>query len=280
MDEALADLARLGYDAKVLAGGQSLIPAMNFRLAQPAALVDLNRIDELFYIRPADGGGLAIGAMTRDSDVEHDPLVAERAPLLHAVMPHVAHPQIRSRGTFGGSIAHADPAAEIPAVTVALGARYLVRSSARERWIAAEDFYAGPFATQLEPDELLIEIALPPLPPRSGWSFHEMARQHGAFALAGAVAVVTLDEQGRCGRARLVFLNCGDKPQMAQHAAALLAGQPPTLDAIRAVAEAAASDVDPSGDIHATADYRRHLALVLARRALADAFERALRGGG
>lgn len=151
-EESLSHLAQLGYDAKVLAGGQSLIPAMNFRLAQPAALVDLNRIDELFYIRPTDDGGLAIGAMTRDSDVERSPLVAARAPLVHAAMPYVAHPQIRSRGTFGGSLAHADPAAELPAVTVALGARYRVRSSTRERWIAAEDFFTGPFATQLGPD--------------------------------------------------------------------------------------------------------------------------------
>jgi carbon-monoxide dehydrogenase medium subunit len=279
VDQALDYVVQLGYDAKVLAGGQSLIPTMNFRLAQPSALIDLNKVSELFYIRPASNGGVLIGAMTRQSTVERDPLIAERAPLVRAAMPHIAHPQIRTRGTFGGSIAHADPAAELPAVTVALGARYRVCNKAGERWIPADEFFVSLFTTQMQPDEIVVEIALPPMPQRSGWSFQEVARQHGAYGLVGVAAIVTLDDTPsgrRCQMARMVFLSCGDKPMLAQRAAKLLVGQSPTPEAIRAAAEAAAKDdVDPSNDIHASAAYRRHLVKVLAVRALTEAFQRA-----
>lgn len=275
-EEALARLSEHGYDAKVLAGGQSLIPTMNFRLAQPSVLVDLNHIPELFYIKPDKNGGVLVGAMTRESQVEHDALIAERAPLVHETMPDIAHPQIRSRGTFGGCIAHADPAAELPAVSVALNARFRVRSRSGERWIPAEEFFIGFFTTALEPDELLIETALPAMPPRSGWSFQEIARRHGDYALVGVAAVVTLDDKDQCQEARLVFLSVGDGPVEARQAAEALRGQAPTSEAIRAAAEIAASqDVDPSSDIHASADYRRHLVKVLTRRVLEQAFERA-----
>lgn len=275
-EEALARLAEHGYDAKVLAGGQSLIPTMNFRLAQPSVLVDLNHIPELFYIKPDKNRGVLVGAMTRESQVEHDALIAERAPLVHETMPDIAHPQIRSRGTFGGCIAHADPAAELPAVSVALNARFRVRSRSGERWIPAEEFFIGFFTTALEPDELLIETALPAMPPRSGWSFQEIARRHGDYALVGVAAVVTLDDKDQCQEARLVFLSVGDGPVEARQAAEALRGQAPTSEAIRAAAEIAASqDVDPSSDIHASADYRRHLVKVLTRRVLEQAFERA-----
>jgi carbon-monoxide dehydrogenase medium subunit len=279
--EALALLAQHGYDAKVLAGGQSLIPTMNFRLAQPSVLVDLNHIPELFYIEPdRKTGGVLVGAMTRESQVEHDPLIAERAPLVHETMPHIAHPQIRNRGTFGGCLAHADPAAELPAVGLALNARFRVRSQTGERWIPANEFFIGFFTTALQPDELLVEVALPPVPDsanrRSGWSFQEVARRHGDYALVGVATLVTLDDRGGCEQARLVFLSVGDGPVEAKQAAETLRGQAPTREAIRAAAETAASaDVDPSGDIHATADYRRHLVRVLTRRSLEQAFERA-----
>ena len=280
VEEALALLAEHGDEAKVLAGGQSLIPTMNFRLAQPAVLVDLNNIAELFYIRPNGDGGLRIGAMTRQAQVERDPLVAERAPLVHETMPHIAHPQIRNRGTFGGSIAHADPAAELPAVSVALGGRFLARSQGGERWIPAQEFFWGLFTTALEPDELLVEIELPPMPPHTGWAFHEVARRHGDYALVGVAALVTLDEAGACEQARLVYLGVGDGPVEAQQAADVLRGQAPTPEAIRAAAETAASaDIDPVSDIHASAEFRRHLAKVLARRALEQAVERASRPG-
>lgn len=273
--EALELLSQYGYEAKPLAGGQSLIPTMNFRLAQPGVLIDLNPISELAYIRPDEPGGLRIGAMTRQRQVERDPLIAERAPLLGETMPYIAHPQIRNRGTFGGSLAHADPAAELPAVATALDARFCARSQAGERWIPANEFFVSLFATALEPDELLVEIALPPLAPRTGWAFTEMARRHGDYALVGVAAVVTLDERGHCQAAKLVFLSVGDGPVEAQQAANLLIGQVPNAEAIRAAAETAATaDIAPNGDIHASAEFRRHLAGVLARRVLTQAVER------
>ena len=279
VEEALAHLAEYGYDAKALAGGQSLIPMLNFRLAQPSVLVDLNNISELFYIRPDEDGGLRLGAMTRQKQVEYDPLVAERAPLVHEVMPQIAYPQIRSRGTFGGSLAHADPSAELVAVSMALNGRFRLRSQAGERWVPADEFFVGLFTTVLEPDELLVEVALPAMPPRSGWSFLQITRRHHDFCIAGVAVLVTLDGKGQCEQARLVFLSVGDGPVNARQAAEMLIGQAPTPEAIRAAAEKAASDeIDPGSDIHASAEYRRHLAKVLARRALTQAFDRA-RGG-
>jgi carbon-monoxide dehydrogenase medium subunit len=279
VEGALAHLAEHGYDAKVLAGGQSLVPMLNFRLAQPAVLVDLNRISDLFYIHPEKDGGLRLGAMTRQARVEHDALVAERAPLVHEIMPQIAYPQIRARGTFGGSLAHADPSAELVAANIALDARFRLRSQARERWVAASDFYVGLFTTVLEPDEILVEIVLPPMPPRSGWSFLQITRRHHDFCIAGVAVRVTLNRKGECEQARLVFLSAGDGPVDARRAAGTLVGQEPTAEAIRAAAEIAARDeIDPGSDIHASAEYRRHLAAVLAQRTLTQAFERA-RGG-
>ena len=276
VEEALAGLAEHGWDAKALAGGHSLIPMMNFRIAQPAVLVDLNHVSELFYIRPNGNGGLLLGAMTRQNQVEHDALVAERAPLLHETIPQVAYPQIRSRGTFGGSLAHADPSAELVAVAIALNARLRLRSQAGERWVPADEFFVGLFTTVLEPDELLVEVALPPMPPRSGWSFLQVTRRHHDFCMAGGAVLVTLDEKWLCEQARLVFLSVGDGPVDARQAAEMLKGQIPTPEAIRAAAEKAAADeIDPGSDIHASAEYRRHLSEVLARRTLTQAFDRA-----
>jgi carbon-monoxide dehydrogenase medium subunit len=276
VEEALAHLAQHGWDAKVLAGGQSLVPMMNFRLAQPSVLVDLNNVGELFYIQAARDGGLELGAMTRQRQVERDPLVAERAPLIHNVMPKVAYPQIRSRGTFGGSIAHADPSAELVAASVALRGRFRLRSKKGERWVPADEFFVGLFTTVLEPEELLVEVALPPMPPRSGWSFLEVARRHHDFALVGVTAVVSLDKQGRCEETRLVYFSVGDGPVEAHQAAEILKGQEPTPESIREAAETAGDkDLDPNSDINASAEYRRHLAKVLGRRALLQAFERA-----
>ena len=275
VEEALSLLAEHGYDAKPLAGGQSLVPTMNFRLAQPAVLVDLNGIDDLFFVRETSDG-LRIGAMTRQYTVERSPLVQRRAPLIHETMPYIAHPQIRNRGTFGGSLAHADPASELPVLAVILNARMRVQSSRGERWVDAKDFYLGLFATDLQPDELLVEIAIPDLPAHSGWAFDEVARRHGDYAMAGAAATVTLAEDGSIAAARLVYLSVGDYPTEAVRAETALAGEQPTPAAIRAAAEtAAAQDIDPSGDIHASAGYRRHLAKVLAERVLSRAVERA-----
>jgi carbon-monoxide dehydrogenase medium subunit len=285
VDEALARLAEHGWDANVLAGGQSLVPMMNFRLAQPAVLVDLNGVSELFYIQPSRSGGLSIGAMTRQRQAEFDPRVAERAPMLSAALPKVAYPQIRSRGTLGGSIAHADPSAELVALSVALDGRFRLRSKQRgERWVDASEFFLGLFTTVLEPDELLVEVELPPMPPRSGWSFMEVARRHHDFALVGVAAVVILDEAhdpagATCEQARLVYFSVGDGPVEAHQAAAVLEGQAPTPEAILEAAQTAGDqDVDPNSDINASAEYRRHLVKVLGQRALTEAFDRARAG--
>jgi aerobic carbon-monoxide dehydrogenase medium subunit len=276
LDEALTLLTKHGYDAKVLAGGQSLIPTMNFRLAQPAILIDLNTIPELAYIQPSAEGGLRIGAMTRQRAVEKSALIRTRAPLLHATMPYIAHAQIRNRGTIGGSLAHADPAAELPVIAVALNAQLRVRSKLGERWVGAEDFYVALFATDLAPDEILMEIVLPPIVPRTGWSIQEVSRRQGDYAMVGVAATVTLDEQGRCNDARIVLLSVGEGPTQARAAMALLHGETPSPALIAAAAETCATqDIDPTADIHASVAFRRHLAKVLTKRALTEAFQRA-----
>ncbi len=276
LDEALSLLAQYEEEAKALAGGQSLIPAMNFRLARPAVLIDLNRLAELDFVHRNDDGELCLGAMTRQSRIERDPLVVAHDPVLHEVMPHVAHPQIRNRGTVGGSLAHADPAAELPVVAVARGARFRLRRRDDERWVRAVDFYQGLFETDLQPDELVVEIRLPPFPGQTGHAFLEVARRHGDYALAGVLALVSVAEGGRCQTARLVYLNVGDKPTVAARAAAMLVGETPGPDLWRAVAETAtAEEMEPAGDIHASAGFKRHLARVLTERALQLAWQRA-----
>jgi carbon-monoxide dehydrogenase medium subunit len=275
LDEVLELLARHGGEAKLLAGGQSLIPAMNFRLAQPGLLVDLNPVASLAYLR-SDNGGLHIGAMTRQRAVERSAQAAELAPLLHATMPLVAHVQIRNRGTIGGSLAHADPAAELPAVAVAAGATLQLRSARGERRVAADAFYIGLFTTDLAEDEMVVEVSMPSLPAHSGWAIDEVARRRGDYALAGAAAQVMLDEIGRCQRARLVFFGVGEGPVYAARAEQALIGEAVTPGLVdEAAALAAAEDVDPVSDIHATAAFRRHLSRVVAKRVLGAAFARA-----
>jgi aerobic carbon-monoxide dehydrogenase medium subunit len=275
LDEALSLLAQHAGDAKPLAGGQSLIPAMNFRLATPAVLVDLNALNELSYITEG-ADGLRVGGMTRQRAVERSPSIAKEAPLVTETMPFIAHPAIRNRGTIGGSLAHADPAAELPAVMLALDAQFGLRSTTASRTVKADGFFVGLFATAVEPGELLAEIVIPKSPARSGCAFQEISRRHGDFALVGVAASVALDERGRCARARIALLSVGDRPILAQRAAAALLGQVPSAEAIEAAADAAAAeDIDPSSDIHASAKYRRHLANVLTRRTLTQAFERA-----
>lgn len=273
LDEALSLLAEHGADAKALAGGQSLIPAMNFRLATPAVLVDLNALSELSYIKD-DSGEVRIGGMTRQRAVERSTRVAVRVPLIAETMPHIAHPAIRNRGTIGGSLAHADPAAELPAVMLALNANLMITSQLGTREVPADQFFVGLFTTAVQPGELLTEIRIPPAP--SGFAFQEISRRHGDFALVGVAAAVQLDENGRCSHARIALLSVGDRPMLAGQAAHALAGQVPSAQAIRAAADAASAlDIDPSSDIHASARYRRQLASVLTRRVLERAFARA-----
>lgn len=273
--EALALLAEHGHDAKPLAGGQSLIPAMNFRLARPAVLVDINGIAELSGVAAQPDGMLRIGAMTRQRALERSGVVASHAPLVAEALPWVAHAAIRTRGTLGGSIAHGDPAAELPAVLTALGARYLLQSSAGQRWLAADEFMTGLFVTALEPGELLVAIEIPPMAPRTGWAFLEMARRHGDFALAGVACTLTLDSADICQGARIAAFGVGDGPVMCVKAAAVLVGAAPEPKVIGEAAAAVAAEVDPPSDIHASGEYRRSLTEVLTRRALTRAAERA-----
>ena len=268
--EALALLAEHG-NAKPLAGGQSLIPAMNFRLAMPEVLIDLNEIPDFGYITTRDGA-LRIGAMTRHRAVERSEDVRQVAPLLHEAMPFIAHPAIRTRGTIGGSLAHADPAAELPAVMLALGATIRIEKRGGSRDVPAGEFFTGLFSTVLEEGEIVSEIAIP-VPPASGVrsasAFLEFSRRRGDFALAGVAARLEIDGRGVCTNARIALFGVGDRPMLAVSGAKIIEGQTPTAEIIRAAAEAAAKDdIDPTSDIHATSRYRRHLAGVLIRRAL------------
>jgi len=271
LERAFALLDEYGDDAKPLAGGQSLVPAMNFRLAQPAVLVDLNRLDRLAGIERTAAGGLRIGAMTRQRALERDPRVARVAPLLAQALPHIAHPQIRNRGTLGGSLAHADPASELPAVMLVLAARLRLGGSRGERWLPAEEFFLGLFTTALAPGELLLDIEIPAAAPGSGWAFEEAARRHGDYALAGVAAGARLDADGRCREATVVLFGVGEGPVPVPGAAAAVAGHPPSAQRIAEAAEVVRSSIDPPGDIHASPAYRRRLAAVLTRRALTRA---------
>lgn len=266
--------AEHGDEAKFLAGGQSLIPAMNFRIANPALLVDVNKLAALDYIHVV-AGELRIGALTRVQRLEHDPLVRAHWPLLPETVPHIAHPQIRNRSTVGGSLAHADPAAELPVILTALGGRLRLQSSTGERWVGTDDFFVSLFTTAIATDEMLVEVAIPAAPARTGTAFMEVARRHGDYAMLGVAVVVTLDAAGACSAARLIFLNAGDRPMNAQRAAAALLGQLPGSAAIEAAASSATEELEPMGSVHATPAYQRHLARVLARRALRLAVQRA-----
>jgi carbon-monoxide dehydrogenase medium subunit len=275
VEEALFLLHNYGGEAKLLAGGQSLVPAMNFRVVQPSVLIDLNRVPELDYIREEDAR-LRIGAMTRERTLEFDPRIRQHYPLLAEAMPHVAHPQIRNRGTLGGSLAHADPAAELPVMMLALGARMKLRNAGSERWVDAENFFLGMFTTAIGPDEILAEIELSSLPAGTGWSFLEVAPRAGDYALMGVAAMVTLDEAGRCSHAKLVYLNAGDGPVDAKEAAQGVSGRVPDDDVIEAAAATASErEVNPFGNIHASPEYQRHLASVLTKKALKLAIQRA-----
>lgn len=281
VEEALEKLAELGYGGKVLAGGQSLIPAMNFRMAQPAALVDLNNIPALQYVNAAPEG-FYIGTMTRDSVVENHPEIKAKMPVIAQAMHHVAHPQVRNRGTFGGLMAHADPAAQMPGVAVAVGFRMKIASKARgERWVDADDFFMGPFTTVIEPDEMLVEVFVPALKAREGVSYQQVERVKGAQSQAGVATFVALNAAGRIEKAKIVVICVGEVPVYTQKASQMLVGQLPSEAVFAEAAKVAATqEIEPGTDIHATAEYRTHIADVLIRRTLKEASDMAQRRGG
>jgi aerobic carbon-monoxide dehydrogenase medium subunit len=275
VDEVRDLLAQYGDDAKILAGGQSLVPVMALRLSQPSVVIDINRLRELDYIRD-DAHGLAIGAITRHRTVERSPHVREKAPLLSAAIEWIGHPQIRNRGTIGGSLAHADPAAELPALAVALDATFTVtNASGAKRTLKASDFFVSYLTTALAADDLLSEIYFPSLPAGMGWSFKEIARRHGDFALVGVAATVGLDGAGECSDVRVALFGVAPTAVRAPGAEQALLGQKPGEQAIAAAAAAIASDIEPPADVHASAAYRVYVATNLARQALTEAVQRA-----
>lgn len=272
VDEALDLLAEYDHDGKVLAGGQSLVPLLNMRLARPSVLIDLNRVAGLDYIRE-DGGTVAIGAMTRQRTIERSPVVREKLPLLWEAIRYVGHPQIRNRGTIGGSLAHADPSAELPAVALAVDATLVTRSAGGGRTLSADGFFVSYLATALEPDELLTEIRLP-VHGHKRTAFLEVARRHGDFALAGVAAILGMTE-GTCTDVRLVFTGVGAIPTRVSEAEQALTGRRPDARALSDVSRVVSERLDPDSDIHASADYRRRVGGALAARAVAAAVTRA-----
>lgn len=275
IEEVVTLKSQYGDDAKFLAGGQSLVPAMNFRIVQPSVLIDLNRASELSYIRE-EGNVIRVGSMARERHLEFDASIKKHTPLLHEAVPSIAHPQIRNRGTIGGSIVNADPAAELPVLMIALNARLKAKNTSGERWLDAKDFFAGMFTTALEPDEVLVEIELPFAAPRTGWSFMEVAPRSGDYAMMGVATSVTLDENGKCRSAKLVYLNAGDGPVDAVEAAQSLVGESLNDTLIESAAlHASEKEITPFGNIHASVEFQRHLAKTLTMKTLKIAAERA-----
>jgi CO/xanthine dehydrogenase FAD-binding subunit len=274
IEETVSVLQQYGDDAKVLAGGQSLMPLLNFRLARPAAVVDINAVKELDYLRREDGW-LAVGALVRQRAAERSSLVAEACPMLAEALPLIGHFQIRNRGTIVGSLAHADPAAELGAVAVALDAELRIKGPGGNRIVPAQQFFVSYLTTALAPNELLVEVRFPTARLHTGYAFAEFARRHGDFALVGVAAVVEQDQARRCSDVRLVFTGVGPVPLLFTDEKGQLRGEFLTLEAINAFAEHVAGGLQPESDLHAGAEYRRELAAVLAERALSVAAARA-----
>ncbi|MEE8162129.1 MAG: xanthine dehydrogenase family protein subunit M, partial [Acidobacteriota bacterium] len=272
VSEALELLQQYGEEARILAGGQSLLPLMSLRLARPTVIIDINRLSSLDHISLEPNGELTIGALTRQRAVERSGVIRDRNPLLAATMPLIGHTQIRNRGTVGGSLVHADPAAELPALSIALGMKFVLKSAGRERVVPAEDFSLGYMATTIEPDELLTEIRIPALKPRLGWAIDEISRRKGDFAIVGVFVMVQLDGNDGCQDARIVLFGVGGKPVRMQRAETVLRVWRLEQRTLEEVARVVSDDLDPDSDIHASSEYRKEVGGVLTRRAL----ERAL----
>jgi aerobic carbon-monoxide dehydrogenase medium subunit len=274
LEEVLHLLGQHGDEAKIIAGGQSLMPMLAMRLARPTQLVDINAVHSLTGIHDR-GGALALGATTRERDAERSQLVAERTPVLTEALPHIGHVSIRNRGTIGGSIAHADASAELPTVAMVTDAQMVLSSRRGQRIVPAENFFVTHYTTALADDECLIEVRIPTTPAGAGWSFQEVARRHGDFALVGAAAMVTLRDGGPIDTARLCLFGVADRPLRARAVEGDLVGATPSADMFAGAASDAVKDLAPGTDLHGSADYRRHLAGVTVRRALTVATRRA-----
>jgi carbon-monoxide dehydrogenase medium subunit len=274
VDEALAHLAEHGSEARPLAGGQSLVRLMNTRLATPSVLIDINRIGELAAIS-RENGAVRIGAVARQRACETSPDVRDGVPVFAEAVRQVAHPSVRQRGTAVGSVAFADPSAELPAALLAADGEVVARSSRGERTIAADDFFTGPFTSALAPDELAVALRIPVTAERTGSAFVEESRRHGELPMCGVAAVVTLDGDGAVAQARIALCGVHRRPIRARDAEAALQSEHPDDELLQAAGALAASAADPVGDCHGSAAFRRHLAAVLTRRALATAISRA-----
>jgi carbon-monoxide dehydrogenase medium subunit len=275
--EVLELLAGCGDEAKLLAGGQSLIPLMNMRLARPEHLIDLRRVPGLADIRP-DATSVRVGAMVRHRTVETDPVLRSANALLAEAAGHISHVQIRERGTLGGALAHADPAGEMPLVATVLDARLTVRGPGGTRSATAADFFQSIFTTALEPDEVLVEVMYPRLDGGDGWAIEEVSRRHGDFAIVSSAVWLTLTD-GRYSRVRLGLGGVGPTPVLSRQATELMVGQVPSTRLWHDVAAAVAAEITPGTDIHATSDDRRDLARTLVYRALREATRRGQEGG-
>ena len=278
VDDTLALLAQHGDDCKVLAGGQSLVPLMNFRLARPGRLIDVNGVEELAGIK-REQGRLIIGALTRQAHVERSNVVAEGWPLVHDAIGWIGHSQIRNRGTVGGSVAHADPAAELPAVFAALDATFHVRSKRGPRTLTWRQFFVSEFTTALAPDELVTAVEVPAQDPATGMAFVEFARRHGDFALGGAAVTLRLGRDGRCEKATIALLSAGPAPVRAEAAEGGLAGSKVDDAAIASAAAEAVRGLHPTSDLHGSSEYRVRLLRTMTERALTQAARRAGRSG-
>lgn len=276
IEAAVTALARAGGDGKIIAGGQSLLPMLNFRLLRPSILIDINRVPDLAYVRD-DGNRIRIGALTRHYMLQTSELVAAELPVLHEAMQHVAHFAIRNRGTIGGSLSHADPAAELPMMSLLLDARLEIQSGKGRRQIDARDFFLGVLTTALEDDDVVVEISVPKLPARTGWAFEEVARRSGDFALACVAATLT-SAGGKFNDVRIGMMGIGETPVRADAAEAMLEGQAYSEALVAEVVSVIRASVEPNTDLHASSDYRRHLVGVLAERAIAKAWTRAVEG--
>lgn len=273
IEAALAALDAGGVDAKIIAGGQSLMPMLNFRLLKPSMLVDINRIPDLAFIEDGNDA-IRIGALTRHRQLEVSPVIAQHLPMVTEAMGHVAHLAIRNRGTIGGSLSHADAAAELPMLARLLDAELIITSSTGRRTVTAHDFFLGQLTVDLSEAEMVTEIRIPKLPKATGWGFAEVARRGGDFALA-AVAVTLTVTDGVVAQARIALMGIGDTPHRAADAEVLLIGQAIEPAQLDAVCEAVRASVEPNTDLHASSDYRHHLVGALTRKTLTAAWQRA-----
>lgn len=274
VEETVSALAQYGGEAKILAGGQSLVPMMNFRLAQPGVLVDINPVKELDYIRAQDGW-LRIGARTRQRSLEKTPAVAQKCPLLSAAVKWIGHPQIRNRGTIGGSLVHGDPTAELALVATLLDAELTIQGKGKSRTAGPADFFEGVMATRIDEDEILTQVSFPVIAPRSGCGFRELCIRHGDFAIVAAAAQFTLSENGRFAAARVAVSGAGPKPLRIRGAEKALVGEIARSGVLDAAAARVPGEVEPIGDLKGSEAYRREMAKVFVRRALEDAWSMA-----